>query len=782
MMTSEKHCDKEILDIITQTPVFAPLPEKELLNMCLHVTREQYGKGFILCRQDETALDKVYIIENGSLELYFDEEGKKRLRGTLGTKDVFGGIAILMNGGKSARTVMVQEDVTLLVIPKNIFIDICTRYQSFYTFFVETFHDRMLDKSYASIFQSSQISHFLSGIVPFSLLPENVLKNISREFSIVHYSSGTRLFYQGKSRVEYLYIVQEGAVERYYGEGENKTLRGVLGEGDIYGGISMLVNNGIAVRSIRILENTYFYILPKTVFLKLCDEQKVFAEYFTGTFGKSMMDKSYASIIKNEAGGIDSSTQFFNLQVENIYHDNILSCSEDTSIQQAASLMSDRKCSSIFIKNLGGDYTGVVTDTDLRSKVIAKGHDISAPIANIMSSPLHSVQIDSMVSEALLEMMDTNLKHLAVRDRQSNVVGIVTNRDLLTAQEQSPFFLIRELSAASGMDEIVDMQKRTPRLIQNMLNSGAKARTITRLISSISDAILDKLVGFALDELGPAPSEFVFLIVGSEGRNEQTLKTDQDNAIIYTDVGKAESSDAKAYFLKFGERVCTWLDQAGYDFCKGDVMAKNPKWCQPLSLWKRYFYSWIRVSTPKDLMQSNIFFDLRGGCGNIELVDELRLFLFESLEGWTRFFRDLTVNALGFKPPLGFFRNFVVESKGEHRHKLDIKKSMTPIVDIARIYALNNNISETNTQERLYRLYLEKVFDEETYNDLDHAYSYLMHHRLSCQIKNIVEGEKPDNYIDPTKLSRMDQTMLKEIFKRIERMQTKLSLDFTGSA
>ena len=782
MMTSEKHCDKEILDIITQTPVFAPLPEKELLNMCLHVTREQYGKGFILCRQDETALDKVYIIENGSLELYFDEEGKKRLRGTLGTKDVFGGIAILMNGGKSARTVMVQEDVTLLVIPKNIFIDICTRYQPFYTFFVETFHDRMLDKSYASIFQSSQISHFLSGIVPFSLLPENVLKDISREFSIVHYSSGTRLFYQGKSRVEYLYIVQEGAVERYYGEGENKTLRGVLGEGDIYGGISMLVNNGIAVRSIRILENTYFYILPKTVFLKLCDEQKVFAEYFTGTFGKSMMDKSYASIIKNEAGGIDSSTQFFNLQVENIYHDNILSCSEDTSIQQAASLMSDRKCSSIFIKNLGGDYTGVVTDTDLRSKVIAKGHDISAPIANIMSSPLHSVQIDSMVSEALLEMMDTNLKHLAVRDRQSNVVGIVTNRDLLTAQEQSPFFLIRELSAASGMDEIVDMQKRTPRLIQNMLNSGAKARTITRLISSISDAILDKLVGFALDELGPAPSEFVFLIVGSEGRNEQTLKTDQDNAIIYADVSKAESGAAKAYFLEFGERVCTWLDQAGYDFCKGDVMAKNPKWCQPLSLWKRYFYSWIRVSTPKDLLQSNIFFDLRGGCGNIELVDELRLFLFESLEGWTRFFRDLTVNALGFKPPLGFFRNFVVESKGEHRHKLDIKKSMTPIVDIARIYALNNNISETNTQERLYRLYLEKVFDEETYNDLDHAYSYLMHHRLSCQIKNIVEGEKPDNYIDPTKLSRMDQTMLKEIFKRIERMQTKLSLDFTGSA
>ena len=781
-MTSEKSCEKEILDFISGVRVFTALPENELIEMCVEITREQYRKGHILCRQDETLLSKVYVIERGSLELFFEEEGKKNLRGTLTRGDVFGGIAILMNGGKSARTAMVVEDVTLLVMPKEIFIDICARHRSFYTFFVETFQDRMLDKSYAAIFQTSQITHFLSGVVPFSVLSEDVLKDISKEFSVVHYSSGTRLFRQGRSKVEYLYVIQKGAVERYVEEGENKTLRGVLGEGDLYGGISMLVNDGIAVRSISILENTYFYILPKTVFLKLCSEHANFAEYFTGAFGKSMMDKSYAAIIRKDTGAADSQTQFFNLEVKDIFHENVLSCDEKTSIQDAASLMSERKCSSIFIKDAKGEYTGVVTDTDLRGKVIAHGRDITTPIAGIMSSPLHSIQMDAMVSEALLEMMDTNLKHLAVRDRQGSVAGILTNRDILTAQEQSPFFVVQEIVSASNLNEIVEKQGRIPRLIQNMLNSGAKAKTITRLISSISDAILEKLVGFALDELGPAPAEFVFLIVGSEGRNEQTLKTDQDNAIIYTDVTKPESSAAKAYFLEFGEKVCTWLDTAGYDFCKGDVMAKNPKWCQPLSIWKRYFYSWIRVSTPKDLMQSNIFFDLRGGCGSNALVDDLRLFLFESLEGWSRFFRDLTVNALGFKPPLGFFRNFVVESKGEHRNKFDIKKSMTPIVDIARIYALKNNISETNTQERLYRLYLEKILDEETYNDLDQAYSYLMHHRLNGQIKSILGGEKPDNYINPNKLSRMDQTMLKEIFKRIERMQTRLSVDFTGGA
>ena len=781
-MASERSDHEKMCEFISYARVFESLPEEELRNMCKDMKRVRYNKGHILCRQDETSLDHVYVIEKGALELYFEANHQKSLRGTLTRGDVFGGIAILMNGGKSARTVMVEEDATLLVMPKEIFIDICARHQPFYTFFVETFQDRMLDKSYAAIFQSSQLIHFLSGVLPFSLLPEEVLKEISKEFSVVHYSGGTRLFRQGKSKVEYLYVIQKGAVERYVDEDENKTLSGVLGEGDLYGGISMLVNDGIAVRSISILENTYFYILPKAVFLKLCGEHATFAEYFTGAFGKRMMDKSYAAIIKRDAGAADSQTQFFNLEVKDIFHEDILSCDEETSIQDAASLMSDRKCSSIFIKNANGEYTGVVTDTDLRSKVIARGRDISTPIASIMSSPLHSIQMDVMVSEALLEMMDTNLKHLAVKNRQGSVAGILTNRDILTAQEQSPFFVVQEIVSASSLNEIVEKQGRIPRLIQNMLNSGAKAKTITRLISSISDAILEKLVGFALDDLGPAPADFVFLIVGSEGRNEQTLKTDQDNAIIYADVTKPESGAAKAYFLEFGEKVCTWLDTAGYDFCKGDVMAKNPKWCQPLSIWKRYFYSWIRVSTPKDLMQSNIFFDLRGGCGSNALVDDLRLFLFESLEGWTRFFRDLAVNALGFKPPLGFFRNFVVESKGEHRNKFDIKKSMTPIVDIARIYALNNNISETNTQERLYRLYLEKVFDEETYNDLDHAYSYLMHHRLSGQIKNILGGGKPDNYINPNKLSRMDQTMLKEIFKRIERMQTRLSVDFTGGA
>ena len=235
------------------------------------------------------------------------------------------------------------------------------------------------------------------------------------------------------------------------------------------------------------------------------------------------------------------------------------------------------------------------------------------------------------------------------------------------------------------------------------------------------------------------------------------------------------------YFLKFGGTVCNWLDLAGYALCKGDVMAKNPKWCQPLATWKNYFSQWIHKAEPEALLQSSIFFDFRGACGDMDLIDKLRRHLFDSLEGWPGFFRHLTENALYFTPPIGFFRNFLVESKGEHRDTFNIKAAMQPVVDYARIYALQHNIEETNTFERLNQLLTRKKISLQEHNELDTAYSYLMHQRFVTQVKTaIAENSEPDNYVNPKQLSRIEQTMLKEIFKRIENFQDKLRFDFTG--
>ena len=341
--------------------------------------------------------------------------------------------------------------------------------------------------------------------------------------------------------------------------------------------------------------------------------------------------------------------------------------------------------------------------------------------------------------------------------------------------------LCREIITASSIDEIIDKHKRLPKLIQALINNGAKAKNVTRFITTVSDTILNKIIGFAINDLGTPPAPFVFMIMGSEGRKEQTLKTDQDNAIIYDDFPEDKEDGVREYFLKFGEKVCTWLDMAGYEFCKGDVMAKNPKWCQPLSVWKKYFNSWIYTAEAEDLLKSSIFFDFRCAYGDSNLTGQLREYLLKSLGGWAGFFRHLSENALCFKPPIGFFRNFVVESKGKHRDSLDIKSAMTPIVDFARIYALKNGIEETNTQERLYQLYLKNILTWQDYNEINQSYSFMMQLRFVRQVASVIdEKSKPDNYINPKKLSRMEQTMLKEIFKKIERIQVKLSFDFIG--
>jgi CBS domain-containing protein len=770
-----------IHQFLSHTPPFSELPENELSRVAAEMSLEIFPKNIVLSVQGKTKLESVYIIKEGSLELFYETGGEKELTGHLKPGEIFGGICILMNAGISVRTVKIVADATLYTLPQKVFLEICARHNFLYEYFAAKFRKRMSDETYSSVAVAGQVQHFLSRLVPFSFLSEEEIDKVSKEISITNYPRDTVLFAQGRSKVEYLYIIQKGAAERYFEENDQKTLRGLLGEGDMYGGISILLNNGISIRTLRITEDSWLYILPKEIFVKICNQHEAFTEFFTDTFGKRMLDRSYAEIISSNRSPGGDSVQFFNLPVDNIYNPELVYCDQDLPIRAAAAVMSEHNSSSIFIREPGADFVGVVTDNDLRKKVTATGFDILKPVSEIMSSPLCTISSNSLIFEALMEMMKKNIKHLAVRDTSDNVVGVITNRDMLKAQGQSPFFIVREIARAQFINQIVQIRQQIPRLIQTLINTGAKAKNITRFLTTVSDAILQKIIGFAFDEMGPAPAKFVFMVLGSEGRKEQTLKTDQDNAILFEDVNAKSRKEVMTYFLKFGEKVCNWLDQAGYDLCKGDVMAKNPKWCQPLATWQNYFSQWIHKAEPEALLQSSIFFDFRGAYGDMDLIDKLRRHLFDALEGWPGFFRHLTENALYFTPPIGFFRNFLVESKGEHRDTFNIKAAMQPVVDYARIYALQHNIEETNTFERLNQLLTRKKISLQEHNELDTAYSYLMQQRFVTQVKTaIAENSEPDNYVNPKQLSRIEQTMLKEIFKRIEKFQAKLGFDFTG--
>jgi CBS domain-containing protein len=621
---------------------------------------------------------------------------------------------------------------------------------------------------------------FLLNLPPFSFLPDAEVEKIVADLVAVNHPKDVFLLIQGRSKVEHLHIIKKGAVERYYRERNKELMRARLRGRDFFGGISMLLHDGISVCMFRTTEDSELYLLPKQRFLDLCSRYPVFSDFFTDMLGKWMLDKSYAMPIAKTMHPKEELPQIFNQSVENIFSRKLVSCDTHTSIQDAAAMMGNNRCSSILVKDPHGDFTGIMTDRDLRNKVIIQADcDMTGTVSQIMSSPLSIVPAAAPVSDALMIMMMKNIKHLAVTNADEKVIGIVTNKDILEAHGQSPFFLLREIHAAVSLEEITEKHGRLPGLIQSLISSGAKAMNVARMVSVISDAILNRLIGFAIAELGPPPVRFAFMIVGSEGRREQTLKTDQDNAIVYEDSQEKTEETVRGYFLAFGEKVCTWLDRVGYTFCNGGVMAKNPKWCQPLSVWKKYFSTWIGTAEPEALMQASIFFDFRNGYGDLAIIDELRQHLFHSLGEHPNFFRYLAETTLERKPPLGFFRTFVVESKGEHRDTLDVKHPMITIVNYTRLYALKNGIEETNTQERMYQLFLKKRLSWEDYHDFEQAYSFLMQLRLTRQLTAVIrENAKPDNYINPNKLSRLEQAMLKEIFKRIEKYQEKMVFDF----
>ncbi|MBU8848365.1 MAG: CBS domain-containing protein [Desulfobacterales bacterium] len=618
-----------------------------------------------------------------------------------------------------------------------------------------------------------------SQIYPFSTLSKQDQEKLTNAFSYEKVQKGTVLLEQEITRVENLYILSKGHAQYYYELNNTKILSGEVKIGDNFGGISILLNDAVSIRSLKILEDSVFITLKADFFLSVCKANPKFQDYFTNEFGKCMLNKSFSGIISRRIKDKEFNLPFFNRPIRTIFQPNIITCPMETSIENAAIKMSRNNASAILIKKDKRTIQGIVTDADLRKKAVAKKMDLSQPISNIMSSPLISISADCQVFEVFLSMIENDKRHLAVYSQSGDITGIVSEKDLISAQTKSTYLLIKTVKSAKTIQEIENIHSKLEKMLLDPIKNGASPEYITRLISMFSDAIIDKIIRFSLDKMGPSPCKFVFLTMGSEGREEQTLISDQDNAIVYEDSKYPEK--AKKYFDKLSQLICDQLNMTGYRFCDGNNMAKNPKWCQPLSKWKQYFNTWIRTSNPENLLHSSIFFDFRGTWGDLTLADELKDYLLSSIKNWAGFLRNLTENATYFKPPISRFGKFVVKTQGDQKGSLDIKLGMMPITDFTRVYALKNGISQTNTLTRLFRLYTRRALTSKEYTDIVKAYNYMMQLRFLRQITTIMDEEKiPDNYINPHNLSALDQTMLKEIFKMIEKLQQNLSVEFTG--
>ena len=462
----------------------------------------------------------------------------------------------------------------------------------------------------------------------------------------------------------------------------------------------------------------------------------------------------------------------------------LATCEMDTPIHKAAAAMARAGASAILVRTPAGEPIGIVTDQDLRSRVLAAGQAATQPVSSIMSAPLVRIEDRALLFEAARVMQERSVQHLVVTDERGAVRGLLTGTEVLHAQRHAIGALLAEIQEGRSPEELRDSRAKLPVFLKALLESGARVESVTRIMTTVSDAILVRLIALAEAELGPPPAAFAFVVLGSEAREEQTLATDQDNAIIYADVTPERNEAVQAHFLRLGEKVCGWLDLVGYRRCKGETMACNPKWCQPLSQWRRYFTECVSAARPQDLLDVNVFFDFRCAYGEAEHVRQLRDHLHHLLDGEGRnaFFFHLAQSTLQFRAPRGFFGNIQLESSAEHPPAFNVKAAIIPLVNFARMYALQNRLAETNTIERLRRLRDQGVLLPTSHDELVQAYTALMQMRLAHQAAQIGRGAEPDNFIDPRELTQLERSVLKKVFADIAVFQARLQMDFARTA
>ncbi len=612
---------------------------------------------------------------------------------------------------------------------------------------------------------------FLKKTPPFSFLDDAVLKNMTKEMLMEFHPKGKTILCQNCPAPDHVSIIKSGSVKVFVSTNEGEeVLVGYRTTGDFFGLLSFVYGE-LSLDTIVATEDTTCYLIKKESILTLLKTNARFSEFCLRSVLSRLVDMTYKDIRDRTLlyGGGDK------LLFTNILSDlavkQVITASEDITIQQAAEIMAEHKISSLVLLDSSGLPSGMITDRDLRSKVVAKGRDVAGRVGDIMSVTIIKSEAGDYCFEALLKMIRYNIHHLLVVNK-GELAGIITSHDMMMLQGTSPLSVAREIENQTTLDGLVPVSGKINRTISILIREGAKASNITRIITEINDRLLKKVLEITEARLGPPPVSYCWIVFGSEGRKEQTFKTDQDNAIIYEDAeGSAEAS--RKYFSDLGECMKNALIRCGFPACKADCMASNPKWRQPLSVWKGYFSKWINTPTPDAILQSLIFFDFRPVHGNVLLAEKLRAFLANEARDKKVFFAHMAGQVVKNGPPLGFFGKFICETEGSHKGKFDVKvNGLSPIIDAARLAALEMKVYHTSTLARLLEVRGRSGSVASEYGqELEQAFEFLMSLRLRHQFQQIAQRVEPDNFINPDELTVMEKKMLKESFKLISLVQ-----------
>jgi len=599
---------------------------------------------------------------------------------------------------------------------------------------------------------------------PFNDIAEEAqLSEMTKEIEIQYVRAGEWVISPGTLN-NTLFFIRSGAIEAL--SRKDKLIRR-MNEGELFGYASLL-RGGKSSQSMRAIEDSLLYRIPARWFLKLYEENDTFSDFF---------ELAREVRLRLAMDSQSSDVSLMTCPVMSLLRRQPVSTTADSDILTAAQIMTDKRVSSLLITEQD-ELIGIVTDRDLRTRALAKGLPFDTPISDIMTPDPIVMDSRDYASEAVLKMMERNVHHLPVI-KDNRPIGVVSTGDIVQKESHGSVYLISDIFKQSNIEGLQAISRKMTHTFTQLVVADANTQMIGNAMSHIGTAFVKRLLQLAEDQFGKAPVPYCFVALGSQAREEQIIKTDQDNALILSD--KYDESLHGEYFEKLSEWVCQNLDKCGYDLCSGDIMASNPRWRQPISVWKQYFTDWIREPKAEALLRLSIFFDLRGIYGDKTLATKLNRHIRAEAKAHSGFLTFMARNANQRKPPLGFFRQFVLDGEGKQSRTFNLKeRGIAPIIDIVRVHALAIGSDKLNTLERLEDIEAEGLLPDGRAKDLALALEMIGMVRIRHQKDQIDASETPNNHVNPANLSSFEKRHLRDAFDIVSRQQEFIKFRYAG--
>lgn len=604
-----------------------------------------------------------------------------------------------------------------------------------------------------------EILEFLKRHPPFAQLEEPEQLRLAQTIDVAYFKAGSEIL-RYNAPLSALYLIRSGAVETFRRNGD---LYNRLSEGGIFGEQGLLRGGKVRFPATA-LNDTLIYLIPAAEFQQLFDSNEFFADYVE--VGDSERRKSTKTARQADA-------DLHSAQISSLLQRQPVCLPASATVWQAAQTMTEHSVSCLLI--LHDDDTeqdklaGIITDRDIRSRLVAPGLKSETPVSTIMTANPVTINAKQYLFEAMMLMLRHNVHHLPVV-QQATPVGVLALSDIIRYESQNSLFVVSSIFRQQSVAELSSLVKDVKACFIRMVNEDANSQMIGSAMAAIGRSFKQRLLELAEQQLGPPPIPYCFIALGSMARDEQLIVTDQDNALVLDNRFAPAQHDA--YFQQLAAFVCDGLAACGYSYCSGDIMATNRKWRQPLKVWQQYFTDWIAQPSAERLLHANIFFDLDGVWGETQWADELNQLIVSTARKHPQFLACMTRNALQRTPPLGFFKDFVMENDGRQNNSLNIKRRGTaPMTDLIRVHALAIGSGATNSFERLRDIIAAKVLPSGRGEDLRDAYEVIAMSRIRQQAMALNAGEAPDNNLIPERLSEFERKHLKEAFSVLSNAQ-----------